>query len=364
MAIYYKITNKDENHHGYKYKDGLNMLEGKFNENINDNCGKGGFYFTTAEYIHEFYDYGENLRVVELPLDNPNFKMVKLNQKFRANMIILKEKYNFNNLNDFKEIYKINTNYNCKIYNIEILEWLKNINYKFDENIINEVSSYGYVDVLEWFKNSGYEFKFDEYTIASASSYGHVNILEWFKNSGYEFKYNNNDAINNASSHGHVNILEWFKNFGYEFKHNEGAIVGASRHGHDHILEWFKNSGYEFKYNKQAIIYASSNGHVNVLEWFKNSGYEFKYDENAINEALKNKRFNVLEWFKNSGYEFKFDINILKKKINDIEVLEWFKNNMNYIFYYKSNDININEKTLEWLKINGVKNDDNVVCLF
>jgi hypothetical protein len=121
MTVYYKITNKDEIHHGYKYKDGLNILKEKFNENINDDFGIGGLYFTTAEHIHEFYNHGENLRVVELPLDDPNFKMVKLNKKFRANMIILKEKYNFNNLNDFKEIYKINKNI-INITNIEILE--------------------------------------------------------------------------------------------------------------------------------------------------------------------------------------------------------------------------------------------------
>ena len=40
----------------------------------------------------------------------------------------------------------------------------------------------------------------------------HVHILEWFKNSGFEFKYNKH-AIINARDNEHLHILEWFKNF-------------------------------------------------------------------------------------------------------------------------------------------------------
>ena len=96
--VYYKITNKDEIHHGYQYKDGLNVLNEKFNENKTDEYGKGGFYFTDAPHINQFYNYGENLRVIELPLDISDFKMETFNGHCRANMIIFKEKYNFNSV--------------------------------------------------------------------------------------------------------------------------------------------------------------------------------------------------------------------------------------------------------------------------
>ena len=66
--------------------------------------------------------------------------------------------------------------------------------------------------------------------------------------------------------------MEWFKNSGYEFKYTSSAINWASN-GHVAILEWFKNSGYEFKYTSYAIDWASNYGHVAVLEWFKNSEY-------------------------------------------------------------------------------------------
>ena len=36
-------------------------------------------------------------------------------------------------------------------------------------NIINHASYYGHIEVLEWFKNSGYEFKYHEDVINYAS---------------------------------------------------------------------------------------------------------------------------------------------------------------------------------------------------
>ena len=117
--------------------------------------------------------------------------------------------------------------------------------------------------------------------ISWASKNGHDQVLEWFKNSGHEFKYDNFES-NEASYFVYVQILEWFKNSGYEFKYDESAIKWASKNGHVQVLEWFKNSGYEFKYDERAINEASYLGHVQILEWFKNSGYKFKYSKFAF----------------------------------------------------------------------------------
>jgi hypothetical protein len=107
-------------------------------------------------------------------------------------------------------------------------------------NIINYASRSGHVQVLEWFKNSGYKFKYDYYTpIYYACNSGHVQVLEWFKNSGYEFKYDYH-AINDASYYGRIQVLEWFKNSGYEFKYSKYAINRASYYRHIQIVEWFK----------------------------------------------------------------------------------------------------------------------------
>ena len=84
---YYKITNKLEFHNGYQYKNGMNILPDIFNDDENVICGAGGFYFTTAEHIHNFYYLGENVRVIEIP-KNKHCKVISTNNIYRSNMII------------------------------------------------------------------------------------------------------------------------------------------------------------------------------------------------------------------------------------------------------------------------------------
>jgi hypothetical protein len=167
--------------------------------------------------------------------------------------------------------------------------------------------------------------------INNASRYGHIQVLEWFKNSGYEVKYFYyfNYAINNASRNGHIKVLEWFKNSGYEFKYGENAIDYASEKGYVKVLEWFKNSGYEFKYNVCAINYASARGHIEVLEWFKNSEYKFKYNKNAF----QTKVIRILKFHSNNfniKKLIKWSTNIFIKTIK-------FKTNSKYLKGYQKN---------------------------
>ena len=98
MTIYYKITNETENHYGYQYKDGLNVLEEPFNEK--PVCRKGGLYFTTSEFIHLFENYG-----LTFPESG--------NNKFNKNVILfeLREMTNLstkeirNSMKKFKKLY-------------------------------------------------------------------------------------------------------------------------------------------------------------------------------------------------------------------------------------------------------------------
>ena len=85
--MYYKITNENENHHGFQYSDGLNVLKDKFNDNSNHSCCSGGLYFTNSENIFKFLDYGIYLREVTLPTENPNFKKSKIHLEINGGPI-------------------------------------------------------------------------------------------------------------------------------------------------------------------------------------------------------------------------------------------------------------------------------------
>jgi hypothetical protein len=165
----------------------------------------------------------------------------------------------------------------CKQYNeyqnnIALLKELKHMKLveKCDVTIVN-ASTYSYINVLEWFHHSDYDFDYSKDAIYYAAKNGHINVFEWFHNSDYDFNYSK-DAIYYAAKNGHINVLECF--YKRQQLNQRGEISG--------------NSQYEFKYSEDAIDGAAGNGHINVLEWFHNSQYEFKYSENAIDWAAKN----------------------------------------------------------------------------
>ena len=55
--MYYKILNEKGIHYNYQYVDGLNVLQETFDDDPTHSCCPGGFYFTTLEHIHNFYNY-------------------------------------------------------------------------------------------------------------------------------------------------------------------------------------------------------------------------------------------------------------------------------------------------------------------
>ena len=87
------------------------------------------------------------------------------------------------------------------------------------------------------------------------NSYSIYKLLILYKKQSKEKDYN--ELINWAAKNGHVNVLEWFKNSGLEFKYTDNAIDWAAQNGHVNVLEWFKNSGLEFKYTDDAIDWAA-----------------------------------------------------------------------------------------------------------
>jgi hypothetical protein len=90
----------------------------------------------------------------------------------------------------------------------------------YKNNIMYYACYFGHVEVLKWFKNSGYEFKYNKWSIDGAIFYGHVKILEWFN-------YNR-----------HIKILEFFKN------HNVKKVIKWSK-----LLKFLKTIKYKTKNN-------------------------------------------------------------------------------------------------------------------
>jgi len=97
---YYKVTNAKEVHHNFQYKDGLNILKQKFNNNPKSSCVRGGFYFIDENNILEFLLYGCWVREVSIPI-NAKVILDPNGDKWRTNKIILGRKYTIPEFLDF-----------------------------------------------------------------------------------------------------------------------------------------------------------------------------------------------------------------------------------------------------------------------
>lgn len=112
-AIYFKITNRKENHHGFQYQDGLNVDDQPFNPS--GCCSGGGLYFTTLENLHMFENFGVNIRPIIVPGGVPIYDEVctsithwnchKFHYKSKAPKVYLLPKIKLGSAESFKLLY-------------------------------------------------------------------------------------------------------------------------------------------------------------------------------------------------------------------------------------------------------------------
>ena len=86
----FKITNKTEIHHNFQYSTGVNTDVLPFNDDIKDDCCKGGLYFSKAEDIFRWINSDSScIREVTISDDEV---IIKQQNKYRAHTIILGER--------------------------------------------------------------------------------------------------------------------------------------------------------------------------------------------------------------------------------------------------------------------------------
>ena len=179
--MYFKITNAAEKHNGFQYSDGLNVLNEKFNDNPNDSCCAGGFYFTDAENIFEFLDFGIYLREVILPIENPDFRMIKdpKGDKWRANMIILGKQYDLFNVETFQ--YLIENGADIHACNDDALRC----------NAQN-----GHLDVVKFLVEKGADIHAsNDFALRCSAENGHLDVVKFLVEKGADIHACNDDTL-------------------------------------------------------------------------------------------------------------------------------------------------------------------------
>ena len=85
---FYKLTNEDENHNRFQFKDGLNIDFNTFNPT--GSCSKGGLYFTEYDKISLWINYNfQNMKYIRKVEILDDSKVYIEENKFKADKFIL-----------------------------------------------------------------------------------------------------------------------------------------------------------------------------------------------------------------------------------------------------------------------------------
>ena len=240
---FWKITNEEENHHGFQYKNGLNVDTQKFQKS--GTCVKGGLYFTDSENIYNFFNYGVWLREVFVPYDA---KMVldpgTDTKKYRANKLYLGNRY---------PLYDIRT--------LKKFPWLC----KNNTDITNWAAKNGHLETLKWIRANGGKCTKDAANWAARN--GHLETLKWIRANGGEWTH---WAADYAAENGHLETLKWIRTNGGEW--TSDAADWAARNGHLETLKWIRANGGEW--TSSAANWAAGKGQLETLKWIRENGGE------------------------------------------------------------------------------------------
>ena len=85
---YYKVVRDDLTHHGFTYKLGLNVDTLYFNPS--GSCRPGGLYFTDIDNLGTFFDFGNLIAFIKIPIDAQVYSE-PCGSKWKANRIIIEK---------------------------------------------------------------------------------------------------------------------------------------------------------------------------------------------------------------------------------------------------------------------------------
>ncbi len=283
---FYKITNSTECHYGFQYGDGLNILTEPFAET--GTCCKGGFYFTDIDHIADFFSFGVYLRIVELPLTDPEFKCVKDdNNKWRANRIILKEKMNLYEYSTYQFLIrnglvvteflkswiidisiincdKIDLNMmkiiieNCKISPKNTFHYLTKAAHYGRIEIIKQIGE-NYINISDSINNALYE----------ACKNGHLDIVKYLVKHGASIKSNHHYALRVATRKGKLEVVKYLVENGANVNIKDDYCIGiAAKKGYFELVKYLLEKGTNIRTkNTNAIRFANDNGHKDIFDY-------------------------------------------------------------------------------------------------
>lgn len=256
--LYYTITNAKEKHNGFQYKDGLNVLEKEFDPSL-DYCANE-LYFSDIEHIFDFIEFGIYVREITLPIDNAEFKIVRLDNKYRANMIILGKQYRLNNIETMKMLSdrgaKMNKD-NLLLWSAQNCYWHlvkyfidqgANIHANNDQILIYCVV-HGTVKTIEYLIRHGIDIHAnDDRILIYCIKNGSFEMVKYLIDNGANIHAEYDYALRSYAAKGDLAAVKYLVAHGADLHVLFiAALLIIARGEHDDLIEYLINEGFAIK---------------------------------------------------------------------------------------------------------------------
>ncbi|AGC01581.1 ankyrin repeat protein [Acanthamoeba polyphaga moumouvirus] len=291
--LYLKITNKDECHHGFQYQDGLNILEGKFNDNPKELWGPGRLYFTEAKYIHNYLYNGIHLRDVYLPKSDPDFKMMEdpRGGVYGANMIILGKRRDLRDPSTWDYMISIGVDiyaqhdficaWACRKAYLEIVKYLVNkriFTRKYNINNIEFISKKNHYAMFKYNIKNG-----KNVDLIDIEAFKHLfnseknEILKYLINNGINIYLDKGEALIYSCEKGKLEMVKYLiENGANVHVESEKPLKLSSRKGYFEILQYLVNNGANVSIGNDYVLrHAVKNRHKEMIIFLLKKREEF-----------------------------------------------------------------------------------------
>ena len=237
--MYFKILNEEECHHGFQYKNGLNIDKRPFISDASEDCAPGGLYFSDEKNILEFLSYGPFIREVRIPKDA---QIVHFEEKSRADKLELLER---------RDLRKVST-------------W-------------------------EWLIENGVDIHFNnEQPLRDAVLYGRTEVVKILLKYGADVNACNGEPLRTAACYGQTEIAKILLKYGADPNVCDGLPLRyAAYHGETEIAKILLKKGADINAcNGEPLRNAARKGHTEIVKILLKYGADPKLKDCCDRTAL------------------------------------------------------------------------------
>lgn len=257
-------------------------------------------------------------------------------------------------------------------------------NFLFNTNTMRAAARFGYIHILEWFKETGYSFKESSFLLSSrdsvsasaikynqmqtliwligndephvnllqfATEFGNLEILKYLVNRGLELDLFDTESM---IQYHRNNIFDWAIEQGYHFSNS--CIEVSIRYGNIYTLEILLKRGFilDSGFFKEAFYTLHRNTNIKYYETYLESckllhEYKFEWKSEHLLHFIQINDINVIQWiYENNIIEFESDHYVLMACYSKITTIKWVLDNIDLDRVNLGEDINKSDKYVKY----------------